>query len=191
MMNDVNSYPYTYLVSDENWLNFCLAFNKYVQAYVEVDKTLHYFRLKLNRAPKTLEDMISLINSSEENDKWTLYSMKNTRYHMFGTNGEFNLKFGSSKNTGYIYEAVYNKDGVLLTEDNSPINVGTYNYCSDQADKSLHQKLDVKPYKAYGNTPDESSKYPGDTAKEQNGDRFNANASAQNHRTNVERRLGL
>ena len=110
---------------------------------------------------------------------------------MFGTNGEFNLKFGSSKNTGYIYEAVYNKDGVLLTEDNSPINIGTYHYCSDQADKSLHQKLDVKPYKAYCNTPDESSKYPGDTAKEQNGDRFNANASAQNHRTNVERRLGL
>lgn len=43
---------YTYLMSDENWLNFCLAFNKYVQTYGEVDKTLHYFRLKLNRALK-------------------------------------------------------------------------------------------------------------------------------------------
>ena len=62
---------------------------------------------------------------------------------MFGTNGEFNLNFSSSKNTGYIYEAVYNKDGVLLTEDNSPINVGTYNYCSDQADKALHQIFDI------------------------------------------------
>ena len=40
-------------------------------------------------------------------------------------------------------------------------------------------------------TPDENSKYPGDTAKEQNGDRFNANASAQIHRTNVEGRLAL
>lgn len=33
--------------------------------------------------------------------------------------------------TDYIYEAVYNKDGILLTENNSPINMDTYNYCSD------------------------------------------------------------
>lgn len=114
--------------------------------------------------------------------------MKNTRYHMSGTDGEYNLKFGSSKNTGYIYEAVYNKDGILLTENNSPINMGTYNYCSDQADKALYQKLDVKPYKEYGNTSDEISKYPGDEAKEENGDRFNANVSAKNHRTSVKER---
>ena len=162
-VNDCEQYLFT--VSDENWLKFCLFFNECVQTYGTVDKELHYFRIKLNRAPETLEDMISLINSSEKDDKWTLYSMKNTRYHMFGTDGEFNLKFGSSKNTGYIYEAVYNKDRVLLTEDNSAINMGTYNYCSDQADSSLHQKLDVKPYKKYGNTSDKSSKYPGDKEK--------------------------
>ncbi len=189
MMNDVNSCRYTYLVSDENWLKFCLYFNQQVQKYGKVDREIHYFRLKLNRAPATLEEMINIINSSDKNDKWTLYSMKNTRYHMFGTDGEYNLKFGSSKNTGYIYEAVYNKDGILLTENNSPINMGTYNYCSDQADKDLHQKLDVNPYKEYGNTSDESSKYPGDTAKEENGDRFNANVYAQNHRASVEERL--
>ena len=52
--------------------------------------------------------------------------------------------------------------GILLTENNSPINMGTYNYCSDQKDSKLHQLLDVIPYKVLGNTPDESSKYPGD-----------------------------
>ena len=43
--------------------------------------------------------------------------------------------------------------------------MGTFNYCSDQADSKLHQTLDVKPYKEYGNTPDPSSKYPGKVAK--------------------------
>ena len=171
------------------WTKFCKFFNSKVQTYGNVDKELHYFRLKLNRAPKTLEDMISLINSSEEDDKWTLYSMKNTRYHMFGTDGEYNLKFGSSKNTDYMYEAVYNKDGILLTEYNSPINMGTYNYCSDQADGDLHQKLDVAPYKAYGNTPNPSSKYPGNDAKEENERKYNNNTSAQNNRLKYEKEI--
>ena len=69
--------------------------------------------------------------------------MKNTRYHMFGEDGEYNLKFGSSKNTDYCYEAVYNKDGILLTENNSPINMGTYNYCSDQI---KHMMSTVEPF---------------------------------------------
>lgn len=71
----------------------------------------------------------------------------------------------------------------------SPVNMGTYNYCSDQADSDLHQTLDVNPYKDYGNTRDESSKYPGDTEKEKNGDRYNSNVSAQAHRAEVEERL--
>ena len=72
--------------------------------------------------------------------------------------------------------------GILLTENNSPINMGTYNYCSDQKDSKLHQLLDVIPYKVLGNTPDESSKYPGEDAKAQNGNNFKENIDAQNHR---------
>lgn len=190
MMKDVNNCEeYLQYISDEDWTKFCLYFNKHVQEYRIVDKELHYFRLKLNRAPETLDDMIDLINSSKKDDKWKLYSMLDTRYHMFGTDGEFNLKFGSSKNTGYCFEAVYNKDGKLLTEENSPVNIGTYNYCSDQADEDLHQELDVKPYKEFGNTPDTSSKYPGQKAKDYNRTKYNNNKEAQNHRKSVEGKI--
>ena len=190
MMKDVNNCEeYLQYISDEDWTKFCLYFNKHVQEYRIVDKELHYFRLKLNRAPETLDDMIDLINSSKKDDKWKLYSMLDTRYHMFGTDGEFNLKFGSSKNTGYCFEAVYNKDGKLLTEENSPVNIGTYNYCSDQADEDLHQELDVKPYKEFGNTPDISSRYPGEKLKKDNEEKYDDNTDAQNHRKSVEGRI--
>ena len=84
--------------------------------------------------------------------------MNDTRYHMFGTDGEYNLKFVSSDNSGNMYEAVYNKNGILLTEENDPENMGTYNYCSDEINNDLHQKLDVDTYKKWGNTPDLSIK---------------------------------
>ena len=40
--------------------------------------------------------------------------------------------------------------------------------------------LDVIPYKVLGNTPDESSKYPGDDEKWKNGDNFDKNVEAKN-----------
>jgi len=56
MMKDVNDCEkYLFLVSDENWLRFCEFFNECVMEYGTVDEELHYFRLKLNRAPETLE----------------------------------------------------------------------------------------------------------------------------------------
>ena len=209
MMSTVNRCKYTDLVDDENWLKFNQYFNEKIKEYVYsntdertlwlceksdtyakkhivITEDMHYFRIKLNRAPATLDEMINEINSSDTDDKWTLYPMQNTRYHMFGEDGEYNLKFGSSKNSDYCYEAVYNKDGILLTENNSPINMGTYNYCSDQKDSKLHQLLDVIPYKVLGNTPDESSKYPGEDAKAQNGNNFKENIDAQNHRAEIE-----
>ena len=39
--------------------------------------------------------------------------------------------------------------------------------------------LDVIPYKVLGNTPDESSKYPGEDVKAQNGNNFKENIDAQ------------
>ena len=40
-----------------------------------------------------------------------------------------------------------------------------------------------------GNTPDESSKYPGDKAKNDNGKIFDGNVDARNHRAEVERMI--
>ena len=53
----------------------------------------------------------------------------------------------------------------------------------------MHQLFDVIPYKVLGNTPDESSKYPGDKAKNDNGKIFDGNVDARNHRAEVERMI--
>ena len=42
------------------------------------------------------------------------------------------------------------------------------------------------PYKVLGNTPDESSKYPGDNEKWKNGDNFDKNVEAKKHRAEIE-----
>ena len=77
-------------------------------------------------------------------------------YHMYGENGEYNLKFVSDDGK---YEGVYDKNGTELTEVNDPINMGTYNY----ADPSIcfgvvHGYFDVIPYDfrlgGWGNTRD-------------------------------------
>ena len=69
---------------------------------------------------------------------------------MKGEDGEYNLKFVSFN--GFI-EAVYNKEGILLDENNDPINMGTYNFFSPENERE-HIKYDVKPYLKWGNTKD-------------------------------------
>ena len=155
MMKDVNRYEKClYTVSDENWLSFCKFFNECVLEYGTVDEELHYFRLKLNRTPETLQDMIDLINSTPNiNDKWIMCSPQKGRFHMFGDNGAYNIKFISSNNTDNIYEAVYDKNGNIITENNDyGKNMGTYNYASSSKHKKKHNKFDRDTYLEYGNT---------------------------------------
>ncbi|KAL1110006.1 hypothetical protein AAG570_014012 [Ranatra chinensis] len=52
--------------------------------------------------------------------KWKLLKPSQTLYHMMGKDGEFNLKFISSD--GH-FEAVYNKDGILLLQNDDPVNM--------------------------------------------------------------------
>lgn len=148
MMEDVNSCPYTYLVSDKNWLKFCLYFNEQVQTYGTVDEEIHYFRIKLNRAPATLDDMLSIL--SKDKEAWTLCTIWETRFHMIGENGEYNLKFVSLIHQ-IICMKLYNKESILLTADNCPENMGTYNYAGTKTINSLHHDLDVDTYYFWGN----------------------------------------
>ena len=60
---------------------------------------------------------------------------------------------------------------------------------SEKRDSDVHYYLDVLPYKNYGNTPDESSRYLGDDAKRENKERFNNNEDAQSHRAKIEKEL--
>ncbi|MDE7360316.1 MAG: cellulose binding domain-containing protein [Oscillospiraceae bacterium] len=142
MIDDLNRSIYHEQVSFENWDKFCEFFNYCIKNSGEINKEKHYTRNKLNRAPLTLKEMLM------ERGKWTLCDLSSSLYHMDGVNGEYNLKFMSSCGK---YEAVYNRNGELLTEINDPVNMGTYNYVDFNTDFWGHKKYDVDPYKKYGN----------------------------------------
>jgi hypothetical protein len=110
----------------------------------------HYFRNYLNRgAPRTLEEMVALINASPPGRKWKLQSPKQAAFHMQGPDGVYNVKFVSPD--GH-FEAVYDKDGILLTEANDPINMGTYNYADPASELFKHVLYDVSPFGDWGNS---------------------------------------
>lgn len=119
----------------------------YKEKFIDEFKEIHYFRNKLNKAPQTLEQLLV------KKEHWELCSPIKAAFHMNVNShciyGTYNLKF-VSKDTQF-FEAVYNKQGILLTEKNDPINMGTYNYVGfDNA--SEHNKYDVEPYYLWGNT---------------------------------------
>jgi hypothetical protein len=160
MMNDINSADDKFLqsISYSEWSKFCDNFNENVRFVYggllsrSLPKKVHYFRNKLNRAPATLDSLLA--NSSG----WAFYDVDKTRYHMSGDTGGYNVKFSSLPDGKY--EAVYDKNGVLLTQYNDGDNMGTYNYCSELEGGGVfsHGKLDVDPFKDWGNTPNNPPK---------------------------------
>lgn len=177
IMDDVNNYGDTSEIPDDYWLTLCKRFNGLVTRYGSVYEELHFFRNKLNRAPKTLDEMIITNKSLASEKKWRLLPVSQSVYHMYGKNGEYNLKFVSADG---LFEGVYNKAGDLLTESNDPINMGTYNY-SDPADIIHHGLYDVLPYESWGNVPGVLK--PGDPFA--NSDKYDANKDAQKHYNDV------
>jgi len=128
-------------------LNILVSSLIYKIGYVDIQT--HYFRNKLNKVPKTLKELINLNKTLPINKRWILLTAKNSSYHMQGIDGEYNLKFISYDN---FCEAVYNKKGVLLNENNDPINMGTYNYAAGIAKINSHSVFDISPYIKWGNT---------------------------------------
>jgi len=118
-----------------------------------VDKQMHYFKNKLNRTPDTLKELISLNKTYSVNKRWILLSVAGSGYHMQGSDGEYNLKFESYD---YHDEAVYNEKGILLTENNDPINMGAYNYGVFSI--NAHKKFDQMPYLMWGNAENSHEK---------------------------------
>ena len=129
---------------DNNEPNNISRFHKLVSSLIYkigyVDMQTHYFRNKLNRAPKTLKELIRLNKTLPVNKRWILLSVADSGYHMQGVDGEYNLKFVSYD--GFC-EAVYNKKGILLNENNDPINMGTYNYGAGISNINAHVKFDA------------------------------------------------
>lgn len=154
------------------WVELCRCFNKSVKKafpapkketffadYVNDDenppipcipKEVHYFRNNLNRAPKSLYE---LLNSNEERKKWELLLVKDSVFHMYGENGEYNLKLVTPMKLyggDVIFEAVYDIKGDLLDVYNDPVNCGTYNFASPK-DEIEHLMYDLYTYYYYGN----------------------------------------
>ena len=185
IMSDVYAYGDTSRISDVNWKELCLKINDLVSLSKVFDnlgsktgeafefaKAVHYFRNKLNRSPKTLDEMIALIQNG---GAWNLNDPLTAIYHMYdiedSDEGIFNLKFVSRDG---LFEAVYDRSGNLVTD---ATNMGTYNY----GDFFNHSRLDVDPYKIFGNA--ENFVFPG---KEwDNYTRFLANYDAWIHYNNV------
>lgn len=75
---------------------YCYRLNKYVkEAYTFkiMPAEVHYFRNNLNRAPSSLAELLK-INDTKKS--WLLLSVNDSVFHMYGTGGEFNVKFVSS-----------------------------------------------------------------------------------------------
>jgi hypothetical protein len=129
-----------------------LAINQQVINYIGLQdgpltKEQHFLRNYLNIAPLTLDDMLGGQNLIGQ--KWFLQSPFAAAYHMFGSDGEYNVKFLSADGR---FEAVYNRQGQLLTDKNDPINMSTYNYASQDSFYWTHSNWDVAPYFLWGNT---------------------------------------
>ena len=118
-----------------------------------VDMQTHYFKNKLNRVPNTLKELIDINKTVSVNKRWILLSVAGSGYHMQGVGGEYNLKFESYD---YHDEAVYNKKGILLTEKNDPINMGSYNY--GVSSRNDHIRFDQWPYLFWGNAANSPQK---------------------------------
>jgi hypothetical protein len=109
----------------------------------------HYLRNRLNEGPATLDEMMATF-TRPQGLQWILLAPSQAAYHMLGPDGEFNLKFVSADG---LLEAVYNKAGTLLTEENDPVNMGTYNFADPVTQPNKHSTYDVLPYYQWGNTP--------------------------------------
>ena len=143
---------------DNNEPNNISRFHKLVNSLIfkigYVDMQTNYFRNKLNRVPKTLNDLIRSNKTLPVNKRWILVSVADSGYHMQGVDGEYNLKFLSYDSYD---EAVYNKKGILLNENNDPINMGTYNYGAGYSIKD-HIRFDQYPYHIWGNSANSPQK---------------------------------
>jgi hypothetical protein len=137
-------------LSDANYIAVAHTVCKLVDKIGTVTEEVHYFRNCFSRAPSTLDEMMAIIRHEQGGIfGWKLMSRQSTRLHMFGRNGEYNMKFISAD--GH-FEAVYNIAGEKLTEENDPMNMGTFNYGDPINEKLEHVVYDVLPFFEWKNT---------------------------------------
>ena len=170
----------------------------FVWISIGIDEEMGYFRNKLNRIPKDINELKA--NSSN----WVLLKVGTSTYHMcpsdFSGNGLYNLKFMSKdgRNEG-VYINVYGDNnnnsnkGLACTERTDPKNMGTYNFSGMYYKDGLisksgfkHWKLDIYPYERYGNKSRADLPKEGEKSG-QNKSRYDDDSDAQQARENFEK----
>lgn len=137
-------------LSDEEYIAIAHTVCEFVDKIGTVTEASHYLRNRFSRAPNTLDEMMAIIQHEQGGIfGWKLMSRKITRLHMFGKNGEYNLKFMSAD--GH-FEVIYNIDGEKLTEKNDSMNMGTFNYGDPINEKLKHVVYDVLPFFEWENS---------------------------------------
>jgi hypothetical protein len=132
------------VLSDTEYITLAIKFCALIDAKGDVTEREHYFRNHFWRTPATLDDMVRVITETDNAlFIWRLSTWQDTAFHTYGENGAYNLKFISRD--GH-FDAVYNKDGALLTADNDSLNMGTFNYGDYQTENMKHLKYDDWPY---------------------------------------------
>lgn len=165
-------------LSDEDYVDLSVLLCYLVDEQGKVlNKEQHYFRNEFSRAPATLDEMVKTVTEDTNNPfQWKLLTPSNTLFHMMGPDGEYNLKFLSKD--GH-YEAVYNKQGELLTAQTGPLNMGTFNYASPVTTLRKHAKYDVATYTRWNNVPNQGPVEKNEMQKMR--DKFNSNPDALAH----------
>lgn len=147
---DINNKPnYFYNITIEERIKICEQVNHLIDIQGG-PKTSdeHYLRNKLNYAPENFDAMLLEIKNGNDLG-WQIMTPGNSAFHMFGENGEYNIKLVSGNG---FFEAVYNKNGELIDENNDPANMGTYNYADPNKEANKHSIYDVATYYIWGNT---------------------------------------
>lgn len=140
------------MMSNVAYMALAHKVSELVERIGSVTEVAHYFRNRFTRAPGTLDEMIAVIRNDQGGPfGWKLMSRKSTRFHMYGADGEYNMKFVSAD--GH-FEAVYNRDGCKLTAENDPMNMGTFNYGDPLNEKMSHTVYDIMPFFEWGNAPE-------------------------------------
>ena len=96
--------------------------------------------------------MVELAKKGE----WKLMSQLKSQYHMYGKDGEYNLKFVSKDGR---FEALYNLKKELVVDDGGmgSVNMGTYNY-SNPNNYWGHYVNDISPWENWGNVRNQIEK---------------------------------
>jgi RHS repeat-associated protein len=149
MMRDANAWRNFENIDLSDSESYAKLFSLLITKSNYITEDVHYFRNKLNRVPKSLDDVQKLV------DDGTWYKVDDSKAVLHQKGDDLNYKY-MSKPDG-MYEAIYNSNtGSLVTD---PDVMGSFNYAGgydfEVLENLSHLTYDLIPWIKYGNTKDD------------------------------------